>query len=183
MGATTFIRVGTCGSFQDYAEIGDVVIFDSAMRSDGASHAYAPPEYPAVAHHEVVQAGIKAGHNLDYKTHVGTTRSADAFYAGYSSPGSSFGDFWQSWWRGHLEDLKRLNVIAAEMEASIIFVLARLWGLRAGGISVVLDNVFDTSDDHGQFDPETAFEHNDQNIRRVAVMGCEMVRILSEGDG
>ena len=38
-----------------------------------------------------------------------------------------------------------MNVIAAEMEASVIFVLARVWGLRAGGVSVVLDNMMKTA--------------------------------------
>ena len=53
----------------------------------------------------------------------------------------------------HFEDLKRLNIIAAEMEASVIFVLARVWGLRAGGISVVLDNVLKVTGNDGNFDP------------------------------
>lgn len=38
VGATTFIRIGTCGTFQDHIANGDIVIFDSAMRYDGASH-------------------------------------------------------------------------------------------------------------------------------------------------
>jgi uridine phosphorylase len=180
IGAKTFIRIGTCGTFQDRIEVGDIAIFDSAMRLDGASRRYAPPEYPAVAHHEVVQACIEAGDRLDYATHVGTTRSSDGFYAGHSEPGSSFNDYWQSNWRDHMEDLKRLNIIAAEMEASAIFVLARLWGLRAGGISVVVDNVFHVSDDHGNFDPQVAFAAGQDNIRKLGKMGSEVVRILHE---
>ena len=49
IGAKTFIRIGTCGTYQDHIAVGDIAIFDSAMRLDGASHRYAPPEYPAVA--------------------------------------------------------------------------------------------------------------------------------------
>ena len=45
----------------------------------------------------------------------GHTRSADSFYARHPRPGSSFNNFWQSNWREHFEDLKRLNVLAAEM--------------------------------------------------------------------
>ena len=98
-----------------------------------------------MAGHEIVEASIAAGEALGYPFHVGTTRSADSFYAMHPRPGSSFGDYWQSSWREHFEDLKRMNVIAAEMEASVIFVLARVWGLRAGGVAVVLDNVLEVS--------------------------------------
>lgn len=182
VGATTFIRIGTCGTFQDYVANGDVVIFDSAMRYDGASHLYAPPEYPAAAHYEVIRACIEAGDELGYTYHVGTTRSADTFYACHPRPGSSFNNFWQSNWKEHFYDLQRLNVMGAEMEASLIFVLARVWGLRAGGISVVLDNVIKVTGETGEFDPEAGIDHSEEHIGRLALMGCEIVRILYEYD-
>lgn len=180
VGATTFIRIGTCGTFQDTIASGDIAIFDSAMRDDGSSAQYAPPEFPAVAHHEVVRACIEAGDALGYRYHVGTTRSSSTFYV--PRPGSSFNNFWQAKWREHLEDVKRLNVIAAEMEAGVIFVLARVWGLRAGGVSVVIDNVFGSGDESGQFDPERGFAHSRENIERLARMGCEVVHILHKHD-
>jgi uridine phosphorylase len=182
VGATTFIRIGTCGTFQDNVANGDMAIFDSAMRYDGASHLYAPPEYPAAAHHEVIQACIEAGIKLDFRSVVGTTRSADTFYACHPRPGSSFNNFWQSNWSDHFMDLKRLNVVAAEMEASIILVLARIWGLRAGGIAVVVDNILNVTEDTGEFDPATALDKSMQNIERLSLMGSEIVRILYEKD-
>ena len=183
VGATTFIRLGTCGTFQDFVTIGDIVVFDSAMRYDGASHLYAPAEFPAVAQHDVVQACIEAGRALGYRYHVGTTRSADSFYARHPRPGASFNNFWQSGWREHFEDLQRLNVIAAEMEASVILVLARVWGLRAGGLSVVLDRVLEVTGDTGDFDPEQSFDHSQASVERLARMGCETVRRLHESAG
>lgn len=182
VGAMTFIRIGTCGTFQDHVANGDIVIFDSAMRYDGASHLYAPLEFPAVASHEVVRACIEAGDQLGYTYHVGTTRTADTFYACHPRPGSSFNNFWQSNWREHFEDLKRLNVVGAEMEASIILILARVWGLRAGGIAVVLDNVLKVTDEEGRFDPAAEFAHTEENVARLCRMGCEVVRILYEHD-
>jgi uridine phosphorylase len=182
VGATTFIRIGTCGTFQDYVNLGDIVIFDSAARYDGASHLYAPPEFPAVASHDVVSACIAAGKELDYRCHVGTTRSADTFYAKHARPGSSFNNYWQSDWKDHFEDLKRMNILGAEMEASVIFVLARLWGLRAGGISVVLDNVIHITGEAGKFDPGADFEHGADSVEKLARMGSEAVRLLYEMD-
>ncbi len=181
-GATTFFRVGTCGTFLDHVANGDMAIFDSAVRLDGASHGYAPPEYPAVASHDVVAAAVKAAETLEMPFHVGTTRSADTFYARHPRPGSSFNDFWQGWWRDHFEDLKRLNVVGAEMEASLIFVLARIWGLRAGGVAVVLDNVLGVSGDAGEFDPADQFDHGTDHVERLARLGSETIRILYEAD-
>ena len=185
VGATTFIRIGTCGTFQDFINVGDMAIFDSAARFDGASHLYAPPQFPAVATHEVVSACIAAAEGLSYSYHLGTTRSSDTLYAKSPHPGSSFNDYWQSDWQYFYEDLKRLNVLVGEMEASVIFVLARIWGLRAGGISVVLQNVlnsFKKSKTDGSFDPEKYINHDLQHIHRLAIIGSETVRILTEQD-
>lgn len=181
-GATTFIRIGTCGTFQDNIENGDMAVFDSAVRLDGASHLYAPAEFPAVASHDVVEACIKAVEDLKIPYHVGTTRSADTFYARHAKPGSSFNNYWQSNWANHFKDLQRLNVVAAEMEASLIFVLARVWGLRAGGISVVLDNVLEVAGESGQFDPQKDVDHSEDHIDKLAISGCEAVKFLYEQD-
>jgi uridine phosphorylase len=66
------------------------------------------------------------------------------------------------------------------MEASLIFVLARIWGLRAGGVAVVLDNVLDVSSDTGEFDPETQFDHGGDEIAQLAHLANETIRILHE---
>jgi uridine phosphorylase len=182
VGATTFVRIGTCGTLQDHVRNGDMAIFDSAARHDGTSRLYAPLEFPAVASHDVVEASITAGEALGLRCHVGTTRTADTFYAMHGRPGSSFNDYWQSSWREHFEDLRRLNVLAAEMEASVIFVLARIWGLRAGGVAVVLDNVLKVAGESGTFDPQRQFEHGGDEIEDLARMGSEIVRILAERD-
>ena len=81
VGAKTFLRIGTCGTFQDQVKDGDMVIFDSTARYDGASKAYAPIEYPAVAHYSVIQACIQAAQQLGIPFHVGTTRTHDGLYA------------------------------------------------------------------------------------------------------
>ena len=181
-GATTFIRIGTCGTFQDHIKNGDMAIFDSAVRLDGASHLYAPPEFPAVASYEVINACVEAIQGLGLTGHVGTTRSADTFYARHAKPGSSYNNYWQSAWEHHFDDLKRLNVIAAEMEASVIFVLARVWGLRAGGISIVLDNVCEVAGESGQFDPQANLDHSEGHINNLSLAGSETIRILFEKD-
>ena len=159
-----------------------MVIFDSAARYDGASRAYAPIEFPAVAHNSVVQACVQAAQQLGIPFHVGTTRTHDGLYARQQAPGGSFNGYWQSDWAHHYEDLKRLNVVASEMEASVILVLAKIWGLRAGGIATSVINVINPSGDKGKYDPEKDFVHSMENIRNLALMGGEAVRILAKMD-
>jgi uridine phosphorylase len=178
VGATTFIRIGTAGSIQPHAQIGDVAILDSAARYDGTSGLYAPHEYPAVAHHEVVAAGIRAATELDLRHHVGTTLSTDLFYA--PQEGVAFGGYWQSGWRGFYEDARRANVLAVEMEAGVLMVLTRIWGLRGGAIALVVDDVFETTTD--EFVPQESFRADAELVERLARVGCETVRILAERD-
>jgi uridine phosphorylase len=180
VGARIFIRIGTCGTYLDHVRNGDLAIFDAAMRYDGTSHLYAPPEFPAVASLDVTQALVEAAEELGARYHVGITRSADSFYARHPRPGTSYNNFWQSNWAQHMMDLKRLGVLGAEMEASIILVLARIWGLRAGACAVVVDNVLKVVEEDGHFDPQAGFAHNREPIEIMGLVASEAVRRLHE---
>ena len=70
VGAKTFLRIGTCGTFQDFIHNGDIIVFDSACRYEGTSKLYVPPEFPAVAHHQVIQACADAVEALGYPYHT-----------------------------------------------------------------------------------------------------------------
>jgi uridine phosphorylase len=180
VGATTFLRVGTTGSLQPHVRIGDVAIFDSAERQDGASRLYAPIEYPAAAHHEVVSAAIEATDGLGIASHVGTTYSTDLFYTPHE--GFAFGGYHQSWARESFEDARRRSTLAAEMEASVLMVLTRIWGLRGGAIAIVADDVFASTNEAGEIDAEATFDVGASNMERLARVGSETVRILAERD-
>jgi uridine phosphorylase len=71
VGAKVFLRIGTCGTFQDHVRNGDMIIFDSALRLDGVSRTYAPAAYPAVADYDVVAACVQAAKALKIPYHVG----------------------------------------------------------------------------------------------------------------
>jgi len=184
VGAKVFLRIGTCGTFQDGVRDGDMIIFDAAARYDGASKAYAPLEMPAVAHYTVIDACIKAAKRLAIPYHVGTTRTHDGLYARQQKPGGSFADYWQSGWAEHYQDLKRMNILASEMEASVILLLAKIWGLRAGGIATSVINVINPSanNNDGDYDPEKDFDHSTENIKNLSLMGSEALLILAEQD-
>jgi uridine phosphorylase len=185
-GAHTFVRVGTCGTYLDHIAVGELVIFDAALRLDGASRLYAPPEFPAVADHRAVAAAVGAAERVGVRHHVGTTRTADTFYALHPRPGASFGDYWISSWRDQFADMRRMRIAAAEMETSIILVLARLWGLRAVGMAIVLDNLLEVAEETartGRFDPATQLAPlGEDGVERLARVGTETLLELARQD-
>lgn len=60
-GAHTFIRVGTSGGIDTKVCGGDLILASAAVRGDGTSKEYLPPDYPAVADFEVLSALKKCG--------------------------------------------------------------------------------------------------------------------------
>ena len=133
-GADTFIRVGTCGGTRPTQRVGDVAIATGAVRWEGTSRQYIPPEYPAFSTPEIVLALLEAAELTGAHYHVGITRTTDSFYSNIG-----FGGYTQSWMKDIEKDFVRANVISVEMEAATLFTLANLYGLRAGCICSIID--------------------------------------------
>ena len=146
LGVKTFIRVGNSGAIADEVQLGDYVITTGAVRDEGTSKSYVQPEYPAVAHYEVVNALVAAAQEAKAKFHTGITVSTDGFYSRnkvYGKDGKilpmSFGDFDQAGANDPVVNWKRARVLNIEMESGCLFTMASLFGLRAGTICTVSD--------------------------------------------
>lgn len=131
-GADTFIRVGTAGRVCDNAQDPELdgCICSAAVRDEGTSLEYVPVEYPAIADRNVVNALVKSAKDNNKNFVEGITHCKDSFY-GQVDPDSMPVSFelkerWETW--------KKANVMSAEMETSIIYVLASIRGKRAGSI-------------------------------------------------
>lgn len=138
IGAKTLIRVGSTGALEENIKCGDLIINTASVRYDGATKDYVNPFYPAVASYEVTLALIEACEKLQYKYHVGIGASRDTFYGGQERP--SFGDYRQSFMDNLIDDLEKAKVLNLEMEASTVFTLSSLFGLRSGAILAVFGN-------------------------------------------
>jgi uridine phosphorylase len=124
-GVHTVIRIGTTGAVGPGPRLGDSIIALGAVRTEATSRAYIDLEYPAVADLDVVNALRDAARAARAPHHVGIVESSDAYYAGA--------------WLGaqaepRSERLRRAGLLAIEMEASALFVVGRLHGLRTGCI-------------------------------------------------
>ncbi len=180
-GADTFIRVGTAGALQDYVQNGDVAISDSAVRLEGTSQTYVRTEYPAVASYDVTLALIEAAARRKYRYVVGVTRTGDAFYS-QRTPSNSFNSYWQSEMEGIIDDLIRSNVVSAEMEASVLFTMARLFKLRSGCVCAIIDNIAEVRKKGIKFNPTEDFKHKSEYIERACQTANDAVRLLARWD-
>lgn len=142
LGVRTFIRVGTTGAIQESIAIGDVIITTGSVRLDGASTHYAPIQYPAVAHHEVMLALIGAARtvmpSLHHRYHVGITASTDTFYQAQERDGTS-ARYVPRHLQGMTEEWRRLHVLNYEMESSTLLTLCSALGLRGGCVTGVIN--------------------------------------------
>lgn len=139
LGVDTFIRVGSCGSIQTKAKIGELAIAQAAVRLEGASKSIAPIEYPAVADLEVTQCLIASARRHRIPFHVGITASTDTFHQGQERY-DSFTGYVPRHLRGSIEEYRALKVLNFEMEAAVIFVMASAMGLRAGSVCGIVAN-------------------------------------------
>lgn len=130
-GAKVILRAGTCGSFQPHLKEGSLVIISGAVRRDGVSDLLVPQSYPAVAHHHAVAALDEAVRNFEEKLtyDIGYCVTEGVFYDG---PLGNMNEFWQ-----------RCGVKCVEMEASVLFVMCGLRGVKSGAIMNVDNYIFE----------------------------------------
>ncbi|MGQ9920849.1 MAG: nucleoside phosphorylase [Desulfobacca sp.] len=131
----TFIRLGSCGSLQPQIQLGDLVISSKALRHDGVTQYYAPPEVEATADPEVTAALQDAARQLGVVSHTGLTRTAADFYHAQGRPAPGFHGVDPSL----LSRLQAQGVLSQEMEMAVYLTLARVCQhpIRAGGCAVV----------------------------------------------
>jgi uridine phosphorylase len=165
VGGETFIRVGTTGAIQPDIEVGEIVVPTAAVRANGASRAFLPVEYPAVADFHVVFCLIEASKKVNRKVHLGVVLSSDAFY----------GD------KEAMLRLGRAKALSVEMECSVLFILAELKGLRAGAVLAVDGNLAKGAI-KGEFEPGEKTGELDERVQGAIDdeirMSLEAVKLL-----
>ena len=122
-GADTFIRIGSAGGMAPEVIGGDVVIGTGAIRMEGTTKEYAPPEYPAVADYGIVNALADAAAEIQVPYHVGVLHNKDNFY-GQHSP----------------DTMPVRDELASEMESAALFIICAVRRARAGALVQVFAN-------------------------------------------
>ncbi len=129
-GLQAAIRTGTCGGISESVAAGDLVIPTAAVRMEGTSKEYAPPEFPAAADFGMVRALVDAAEKNGFRLHTDIVQSKDSFYGQHSPETMPVScELLQKW-----EAWKRLGVLASEMEAAALFTVGAVRHIRVGCI-------------------------------------------------
>ncbi len=166
MGAKTFLRIGVTGPLEGEVDLGELIIAKGAMRFDGTSNDYVRPEFPALAHFEVVMAAARAAERLQLPYKIGVIASM-------ASLGPRRTDGYRRFLTEGTRDLRQTmiaaKVIDGEGESATLFVQCALYGFRAGTINVCAVD-------------KTASIFDPQAEDKVIDTGLETIRILAAWD-
>ena len=120
MGSDTFIRVGSCGVFQEGQKPGDVIAASGTARAGGTGNAYLPTIFPAVPTFSVLRSLLEASEELQIPVTVGIGLASDSFYASHNEH-----EFLQ---------MKSAGLVFVEMESDTLFLVGAVRGWRTGAI-------------------------------------------------
>ena len=118
--AKVIIRVGTCGTLQKDMPQGALIIATAACRDDGITSQFIPISYPAVASMDVVAAMQEAAKEINPEARTGIITTSGLFYTGLMPTNNRL--------------FSEAGVLAMENEASVLFVIASVRGIKAGCI-------------------------------------------------
>ena len=126
-GAQTLIRIGSCGAMQDDVKVRDIVLAMTATTTGHPSKTILKEiDFAPHADFGLLTAAYAAAQAHDVPTHVGGVYSSDTFY-------SERNDL--------TEQMIRHGILAVEMEAAELYILAARHKRRALGIMTVSDHI------------------------------------------
>jgi uridine phosphorylase len=151
MGGDTFIRVGSCGVFQEGQKPGDVIAANGTVRAGGTANSYLPPIFPAVPTFAVLRSLVEAGEELKIPVTVGVGIAGDSFYAPRDSEQSL--------------QMKAAGLVFVEMESDTLFIVGAVRGWRTGAIFTSDGAPGKTKPDWGEAD----FRRGEMDAIKVAL--------------
>ena len=124
IGVEAAIRIGSCGALQKGIGLGDLILGCGAIRDDGASKAYVPAIFPAVADFTLYACCKEAAKCVGAVVHEGICHSHESFYHEENDAESAY---WS-----------HKGALGADMESAALFTIGRLRGMKTASI---LNNV------------------------------------------
>ena len=134
LGAKVFIRIGTAGGFNlQNTPLGSIVISSSAVRDESTSKHYAPIEFPSIADRLLVNYLETTANILNIPNKVGIVHTKDSLMVREYG----FGPLSQES-KCYMNSLKKLGVIASEMESSHLFILGSTYKVKTVSILAII---------------------------------------------
>ena len=126
-GAKTLIRIGSAGAMQKSIHVRDVVLAMSATTlSTPSSSIFKELDFAPTADFGLLVAAHKAAATKGIPTHIGSIYSSNTFYDERTDLS---------------EQMMRHGILAVEMEAAELYILAARYGCRALGVMTISDHL------------------------------------------
>jgi uridine phosphorylase len=123
-GAAQIFEVGLAGGLQTFLKPGDIVVVTEAIRDEGTSHHYLPPETKVYSSEKPRERLISRLKEKKRHHHIGPVWTTDAVYRET---------------RGRFLKFKHYGALAVNMETSAIFALAKYRNIDAVSAQVISD--------------------------------------------
>ena len=125
-GVENIIRVGSAGALRADLELGSVVAGQGACTNSSFADQYElGVHYAPIADFDLLMAAVESARELGVKMPVGNLYSSDTFYDA----------------AGRNDRMKKMGVMAVEMEAAALYCTAAFLGKRALAICSISDNL------------------------------------------
>ena len=127
------IRVGSAGSIQDDINLYDLVIAQGACTdSNWVRQFHLPGSFAPNASSELLTEAVKSAEDNGATYHVGNVNSSDAFYGDHVGVPEGLDSVY---------GLKKMGVMALEMEAAALYMNAARYGKRGLCICTISDHL------------------------------------------
>ena len=147
-GVKKIIRVGSCGAVLPHVKLRDVVIgMGACTDSNWASQYHLPGTFAPIASWELLSEAVKACEANGARYHVGNINSSDTFYGDHVGVPEGLDSVY---------GLKKMGVMALEMEAAALYMNAARYGKRALCICTISDHIL-TGEETTSEERQTAF--------------------------
>jgi uridine phosphorylase len=154
-GIRRFISIGTAGTLQPDIAIGDLVVCERAIRDEGTSHHYLPPDRYALPSASLTAALASALERAGRPHRLGTSWTTDAPYRETHAEAA----FYQA-----------EGVAAVEMEAAALFSVAAYRGAEMAAVFTISDSLADL-----EWRPEF---HSEETVRGLETIHAAALETL-----
>ena len=154
-----FFSFGLAGGLQPHSRVGDIVVCARAMRDEGVSHHYLPPEAAAAPSPRLTQAVDRRLSERGAPFQRGMTWTIDTPYRETVD---------------EMRHYRRDGVLTVEMEAAALFAVAAVRGVEAASVFVLSDLLGET-----EWTPEFGADLLNSQLELVADAGIQAVLDLA----
>ena len=132
-GVENIIRVGSAGSIQEHIKLYDIVLGQGACTdSNWAKQFHLPGTFAPIADYTLLSEAVKAAEANGATYHVGNINSSDVFYGDHVGVPEGLDEVY---------GLKKMGVMALEMEAAALYMNAARYGKRGLCICTISDEI------------------------------------------